>query len=201
MEAPFLRTSGLALLAVIALTACRQQAASILSAPLAVPPSMPAMSTAPAHFSPSEGEQGLLLKANEESLFTCDGDPSVRYPLLGPVLSQDKTIRLHIIQYEGPLPGGPTDLLYASLAERTAHPDLPPNSLNAFARGKQYMVEADTDLTFQCGRYLDVVYRCGDGIVEGRQFFPRIGIDHPAETCDDGNTVGGDGCSATCQKE
>jgi cysteine-rich repeat protein len=42
-----------------------------------------------------------------------------------------------------------------------------------------------------CGPGCRVVPRCGDGHVDGRF----------GETCDDGNTISGDGCSTTCQKE
>ncbi len=40
-----------------------------------------------------------------------------------------------------------------------------------------------------CGGDPSVEGECGDGIVDTR------------EACDDGNTAGGDGCSATCQIE
>jgi cysteine-rich repeat protein len=42
-----------------------------------------------------------------------------------------------------------------------------------------------------CGPGCKAVARCGDGRVDGLW----------GETCDDGNTVSHDGCSATCQLE
>ena len=43
----------------------------------------------------------------------------------------------------------------------------------------------------ECAENCELGPRCGDGIVQEEE----------GETCDDGNHVGGDGCSANCKSD
>ena len=143
-----------------------------------------------ATFTEQQAEFGILLQPHVKNYFSCNLQ-NIQFPLLGPLLSNNSKIQVEVDEYDGAEPGGPNDLVYYSDAVRKENPSLPANTLTTFTRGKQYMVETDTPLVFQCGRNLDTVYACGNGITEGEQAQPS-GF-HAAEQCD-----GGPNCNADC---
>jgi fibro-slime domain-containing protein len=65
----------------------------------------------------------------------------------------------------------------------TSHPDA--------AMGSDAPRTCNPDSGDKCYAVIDAGPYCGDGIVQGGR----------GETCDDGNRIGGDGCSGTCQIE
>ena len=62
------------------------------------------------------------------------------------------------------------------------------DAVTASVRDSRIQSNSATNFGFRCARPTGSL-RCGDGVVG------------TGETCDDGNTVSGDGCSATCQQD
>lgn len=143
-------------------------------------------------FSPESGELGVMIKANTEARVSC-GLTGITFPLMGPLLQKDDTIRLTIVQYAGEQPGGSDDLIYRSPALHSIDPSFS-NTLVQFERGRKYAIKSDRDVTFQCGRNLETIYQCGNGVIEGTQ--AQAGVLHQAEECD-----GSQGCSPTCLRK
>lgn len=88
----------------------------------------------------------------------------------------------------------PTSISATTPLVCTSVPANSPKSVHfAVSKGKLYYLIADASLSTDKGAFtLDVTSTtsiCGDGLISGN------------EACDDGNTLGGDGCSSTCALE
>ncbi len=141
----------------------------------------------------TQADLGIVIKANQRNHFACGGREGVQFTLLGPNLNTDSDTQITIMEFDwkNQFPNGN---MFYSTAKRQAVSSLPPNTLTTFTRGKEYDVETTKDLFMQCGRNLDTMYKCGNGIVEGTQAIPSIGFVHEQEECD-----GGTGCSKDCK--
>ncbi len=97
------------------------------------------------------GEEGqsIAIPADQDVLVSCAGTGI--FNLLGPVISKDPDILFHVIE----APGTPDEKYFYWATERTKNPGLPANTLNNFERGRQYLVNASSDLTLTCGQYLE----------------------------------------------
>jgi cysteine-rich repeat protein len=137
--------------------------------------------------SPDMTASGVTVKANTNTLLSCSGSSS--FPLMNGALTLDESTRYWMYEYTGAEPPY-AGKFFISDGELTVNPGYEYlNTLNTFQAGKEYYVMSEKDMTFQCGAGLSLQATCGDGLIE------------PGETCDDGNTTSGDGCSSTCQTE
>ena len=100
-----------------------------------------------------------------------------------------KAIRFWAYEYTGTEPPF-KGRFFISAAELGVHPAYALlNTLTDLVGGRLYYFMSEKALWFRCGEGVSVAARCGNGAREG------------AETCDDGNTADGDGCSNACSVE
>ena len=71
----------------------------------------------------------------------------------------------------------------------------------AYAHRPVFPPNNTTEGKFECADIY--IAKCGDGMIDDGRIDPALGVTTPfaGETCDDGNLIDGDGCSAMCQIE
>lgn len=135
-------------------------------------------------FTAEEAALGIVLPADSHNFVTCDtgGSVATNNHNLG-------NVRTWMYEFTGDEPPFTGDF-FISAGELSANSNLSTlNVLNTFNEGKRYYQMGAVEMYFQCGDGLSLTELCGNGTLEGN------------EQCDDGNTVGKDGCSSICTVE